>query len=149
MASITIQHGHKNLVFAASVANETGAEFEEQGQWIVISDVPELTIPRYCFSQAFNPDGQRDAARLESTWRSLLLNKRGYLVSFDDYEIIIADEKPKQGRPSFLLRFPDAAAKARAEEWARRAGFASLTEFVLKAVERSCDFWEKQAAGTE
>jgi len=49
MASITIIQGAKNLVFAAQVANETGAEFEEtqgderiEGGWIKISDSPTL-----------------------------------------------------------------------------------------------------------
>ena len=145
MASITIQAGHKNLLFAASVANETGAEFEEQGQWIAISDSPELVVPHYCFRQVFDPDGRRNSTSLDSVWRSLLLNKRGFLVRFNDHEIIVADEKPRDRRPSFLLRFPNQAAKARAEEWARRVGFASTTDFVLEAVERFCRFWEKQA----
>ena len=59
MASITIPHGHKNLLFAAMVANETEAEFEEDGRYITISDSPELVIPRYCFSQAFDPTGSK------------------------------------------------------------------------------------------
>ena len=148
MASITIRAGHKNLLFAALVANETGAEFEETGTWITISDSPELVIPHYCFRQTFDLDGRRDSAQLDSTWRSLLLNKQGYLVRFDDSEIVVADEKPRDRRPSFLLRFPDRAAKAQAEEWAERAGFTSTTDFVLEAVERYCRFWEDRAAGT-
>jgi len=53
--------------------------------------------------------------------------------------------KPKDKRPQFLLRFPDAAAKERAEEWAERAGFGTLTDFVLQAVSDFCDSWESQA----
>jgi len=148
MASITIMKGHKNLIFAAEVANQTDAEFEENGQWITISNSPELIIPRYCFDQAVDPTGQRrnrHDPQLESGWRSLLLNKRGHLQSFDDFEIIISDDKPKDKRPQFLLRFPDAAAKERAEEWAERAGFGTLTDFILQATSDFCDFWEKQA----
>jgi len=148
MASITIMHGQKNLIFAAKVANETEAEFEENGEWITISDSPELTIPRYCFDDAVDPDGQRRKrldSQLESDWRSLLLNKQGHLKHFDDYEIVITDEKPKSERPQFLLRFPDEDTKTRAEEWAERSGFPSLTDFILEAVSGFCDFWEKQA----
>jgi len=148
MASITIQAGQKNLIFAATVADETGAEFAEDGQWITITDTPTLTIPRYCFDQAFDPEGRRARqgdARLESAWRSLLLNKQGHLRSFSDSEIYITDDKPQEKRPSFLLRFPDDGAKERAEEWAERAGFSSLTDFILNAVTRACEFWEGQA----
>ena len=148
MASITIQTGQKNLIFAAIVADQTDAEFTEEGQWITITDIPSLTIPRYCFDQAFDPEGQRARqgdTRLESAWRSLLLNKQGYLRSFNDSEIYITDDKPQEKRPSFLLRFPDDMAKERAEEWAERAGFPSLTDFILDAVARACDFYEGQA----
>lgn len=148
MASITIMHGHKNLIFAASVANETGAEFSEDGQWITISDSPELIIPRYCFDQALDPDGRGLSAgdnRLDNAWRSLLLNKRGHLVHFDDSEILISDEKPKDKRPQFLLRFPDEASKAEAEEWAERAGFSSLTDYILEAVTAFNQFWSEKA----
>ena len=143
MASITIQHGAKNLVFAALVTNETGAEFEEQGQWIVISDSPTLEIPRYCFAQAFDPEGQRARqgdSRLDSAWRSLLLNKRGYLRYVDDNEIVIDDEKPQeqQGRPQFLLRFDSAESKEQAEFIAERVHM-SLTEFVNAAITASVE----------
>jgi hypothetical protein len=118
MASITIMKGHKNLIFAANVANETGAMFEENGDWITITDSPELTIPSYAFRQAFAPDGRGNQAQLESVWRSLLLNKQGYLVNFDDW---------------------------RAEQWSGRVGFESLTAFILDAIKSRCDFWELQA----
>lgn len=149
MASITIQHGHKNLIFASLVATETGAQFEENGDWITISDNPELVIPEYCFRQAFDPDGrrsQRGDTQLDSAWRSLLLNKKGYLVTFTDFEIIVSDTKPHEDkRPQFLLRFPDDGAKTRAEEWSQRAGFDTLTAFILDAITTHCNFWEKQA----
>ena len=148
MASIKIQAGQKNLAFAALVADEAGAEFAEEGQWITITDTPSLTIPRYCFDQAFDPEGQRAQqgdTRLESAWRSLLLNKQGYLRSFNDSEIYITDDKPQEKRPSFLLRFPNDEMKERTEEWAERAGFSSLTDFILNAIARACEFWEGQA----
>ena len=94
MASITIQHGHKNLIFAALVANDTGAKFREEGQWITIEDSPTLTIPHYTFSRAFDPDGQkaqRGDSHLENAWQSLLLNKGGNLKYFGDDEIVIED----------------------------------------------------------
>lgn len=149
MASITIQQGHKNLVFAHLVANETGAEVEENGQWITISDSPELAIPYYCFTQAFDPEGQRQArgdTRLDSAWRSLLLNKRGYLDRFTDFEILITDEKPKgDKRPQFLLRFPDEGTKQIAEQWAGRAGYNSLTDYIIAAIEAFNEQWSEQA----
>jgi hypothetical protein len=147
MASITIMHGHKNLLFAAEVANQTGAEFEENGQWITITDTPTLTIPRSCYDDAFDPNGQRQRqgdSQLESAWRSLLLNKQGYLVYFGDDEIFISDEKPKDKRPQFLLRFPSDAEKQAAEEWAARAGFPSLTDYILEAVEAFNKVWSEQ-----
>lgn len=145
MASITIPHGHKNLLFAAMVANETGAEFEEDGQYITISDSPELTIPRYCFSQVFDPTGSKARAgdQLESAWRSTILNKRGYLKSFTDFEIIVTDDKPKDKRPAFLLRFPDEAAKAEAEGWAERTGYGTLTAYILAAVDEFNNKWKE------
>lgn len=137
MASITIQAGQKNLIFAALVTNETGATFEEDGQWITISDAPELTIPHYCFSQAFDADGRRSERgdiRLMTGWRSLLANKRGHLMGFTDFEIVISDDPPAEKRPAFLLRFPDADEKALAEEWAERMGYPSLTAYILEAI---------------
>lgn len=145
MASVTIVQGRKNLMLGAEVANDTGAVFEEDGQWITISDGPILTIPRSSFNKAFDPDGRRNHAQLEQSWRSLLLNKRGHLIAFNDSEIVISDEKPSTERPQFLLRFPVPAAKTSAEEWAKRAGFDSLTSFVLAAVENFCQVWRNQA----
>lgn len=136
MASITIQQGHKNLIFAAQVANETGATFEEEGQSITISDSPRLEIPRYCFDQAFDPDGRRGSRydpQLESAWRSLLLNKRGYLVYFGDAEIVISDDKPSEA-PSMLVRFHTAAEKERVDTTAAHVDM-SLNEFALTALE--------------
>jgi len=144
MASITIMAGHKNLIFAASVANETGATFEEDGGWITITDSPELVIPEYCYRQAVDPDGRRAAqgdSRLESGWRSLLLNKRGHLRRFTDFEIAISDEPAADKRPAFLLRFPDEATKASAEECADWAGYPSLTAYILEAVEAFNQSW--------
>lgn len=134
MASITIQHSHKNLLFAAEVANQTGAEFEEQGQWITISDSPTLTIPHYCFSHAFDPDGRRArGGRMESAWRSLLLNKRGYLEYLGDDEIVITDDPPAEKRPATLLRWTAQSEKDEAEEFAERLGM-SLNEYIINAV---------------
>lgn len=149
MASVTIQHGHKNLLFAANVARETGAEFEENGQWITISDSPRLTIPRYCFDEAFDADrrqSMRGNDQLESAWRSVLLNKKGHLEYFGDDEITITDDPPKEERkrPGFLLRFPNQEAKERVEEWAVRSGY-TLTDFLLDAADRYCQFWQEQA----
>ena len=145
MASITIQQSHKNLIFAALVTDQTGATFKEEGSWITIEDSPRLTIPHYCFSQAFDLEGQRSRvgdSRLESAWRSLLLNKRGHLIRFDDYEIVLADEKPDPA--AFLVRFPDSELKAAAELWAARGNF-SLNSYILEAIERANRFWEEQA----
>lgn len=137
MASITIMVGHRNLIFAAKVKEETGAEFSEDGQWITITNAPTLEIPRYCFSQAFDSDGRRAQqgdGSLMSAWRSLLRNKRGHLVSFDDCEIVISDDPPAEKRPATLLRWPDVDEKALAEEWAERMGYPSLTAYILEAI---------------
>lgn len=149
MASITFQHSHKNLIFAAEVANQTGAEFEEKGQWITLSDSPRLIIPRYCFDEAFDADRRRARAgddQLESAWRSLLLNKQGHLEYFGDDEISITDAPPKEERkrPGFLLRFPNQETKADAEEWAARAGYDSLTEYILEALAQFNRSWEEK-----
>ena len=137
MASITIMAGSKNLIFAAEVANQTGAEFHEEGQWIVIEDSPTLTIPGYCFHHAFDPESRRartEPAQLESIWRSLLLNKQGYLIYFGDDEIVISDDPPKApARPALLLRFASQEQKAEAETLAEQLS-QSLTAFVLEAV---------------
>ena len=145
MASVTLMAGHRNLVFASLVANETGATFDEQGEWITITDTPDLTIPRYCFEQAFDLAGTRDRGQLESAWRSVLLNKRGYLLRFDESEILISDDKPTDKRPAFLLRFPDDQTKADAESWAERAGFSSLTEYILGAITAFNRGWEERS----
>jgi len=148
MASITIQKSHKNLLLAAALANDTGATFEEDGDWITISDNPDLVIPRHCFSEALDPDGQRRARgdpHLASAWRSLLLNRNGYLKYFGDVELILTDTKPSDPRPQFLLRFPDAEAKARAEVWAERSGYDTLTAFILDAIIQYCSHFESHA----
>lgn len=149
MASITILYGHKNLIFAAMVAEQTGAEFEEKGEeWITISDSPTLTIPHYCFTQAFDPDGQQahqGDSQLENSWRSMILNKQGYLMYFGDSEIVITDNKPKDKRPQFLLRFPDQESKIEAEEWAERSGFPSLTEYIIEAISAYNQLWSEKA----
>lgn len=144
MASITIQHGHKNLIFAAQVANETGATFEENGQWITISNSPDLEIPRYAFDEAFDPDRRRAARadiQLESAWRALLVNKCGYLIHFDDYEIVIGDDKPGDA-PSMLVRFHTAAEKERMDDVAKKVNL-SLNEFALTAIEHYIDALER------
>ena len=137
MASIQFQTSAKNLIFAALVANETGATFREEGQNIIIEDSPTLTVPQYCFHQAFDPEGHRartEPARLESVWRSLLLNKSGYLRYFGDDEIVISDDPPEtEARPALLLRFANQEQKAEAESLAERRG-QSLTAFILEAV---------------
>jgi len=146
MASITIPAGHKNLLFAAEVANQTGAELEENGQWITISDSPTLTIPNYCFIEAFDPMGQRaHDGRLESAWRSLLLNKRGHLAYFGDDEIVITDDPPKEKRPATLLRWSAQSEKDEAERWAGRLGM-SLNEYILNAVAEWNFYYSEQAA---
>lgn len=133
MASITIMAGHKNLIFAANVANDTGAEFEEGEQWITISDTPTLTIPSYCFRDATGRDGNNP--RYESAWRSLLLNKKGYLLYFGDDEIVISDDKPTEKRPSYLLRFDSEAQKTLAEKYASEMGYGDLREYLVAAIE--------------
>jgi len=146
MASITIQHSHKNLIFASVVANDTGASFKEEGGWITIEDHPRLVIPHYLFTQAFDPEGRRQrqgGSRLDSAWRSLLLNKRGKLLYFGDDEIVIVDEIPEVAK--FLLRFPDPEVKAEAEEWADRGAFPSLNAYILDAVARHNLLWEELA----
>jgi hypothetical protein len=91
MASIRIPHSSQNLIFAAYVANETGARFHETDGFTTISieDTRALTIPRHCFDQAFNPHGRR--RDLEDVWASLLLNKEGHLIYFGDTEILLCD----------------------------------------------------------
>jgi hypothetical protein len=148
MASITIMHSTKNLIFAAEVANQTGAEFEEEGQWIKIYNSPTLEIPEYCFREAFDPRGTRgDTSQLESVWRSLLLNKVGYLVYFGDDEIVLSDTNPKEKpkRPQFLLRFNAEDTKDNAELWAERAGYDSLTSYINAAVEAFNEKWKTQS----
>lgn len=141
MASIRILNGHKNLIFAAAVANSTGAQFEEKGEYIEISDSPELTIPHYEFTEVF---GIRVS---DSAWRSLLLNRTGYLKFFDDTEIVLCDDPPKQGQSNFLLRFPTVAEKKSAEEWAERAGYETLTDYILAAIDAFNRNWSEQATG--
>jgi len=146
MASITIQAGHKNLIFASEVANQTGATFEEDGQSITISDSPTLTIPRYCFDRAFDPDGQRARdGRLERAWISLLLNKNGYLEYRGDDEIVITDDPPKDRRPATLLRWSTQREKDEAEKWAGRLGM-SLNEYILNAVAEWNFYYSERAA---
>ena len=96
MASIRIINQSKNLIFAAEVANQTGAEFREEGQWVIIENSPILTISRYVFNNVFEPRKES-----ESAWRSLLLNKTGHLVKYAADEIVISDKKDMK-RPSFL-----------------------------------------------
>ena len=144
MASITIQHSHRNLLFAAQVATETGASFEESGQWITISQSPILEIPRYIFNQNFDQPN-RDQPWLERVWRSLTLNKRGYLIGFSDTEIVISDDPPKSVKAPFLLRFPDEEAKAEAEAWAKRLN-QTLTDYLLDAVIAYNAHWQEQSA---
>jgi len=146
MASITIQHGQRNLILSALVANETGATFREEGSWITIEDSPRLTIPRYAFREALDPDGQRSSDgtdRLESAWRSLVLNKRGHLIRFDDLAIVIADEKPEP--IAVLVRFPDGEEKGKAELWAARGGFPSMNAYILEAVAAYNRHWAEEA----
>jgi len=153
MASITIMPGAKNLIFAAEVANQTGAKFEEtqgderiEGGWIKISDSPTLTIPRYCFDHALDPEGHRARdGRLESAWRSLLLNKRGHLAYFGDDEIVITDDPPAEKRPATLLRWSTQREKDEAEKWAGRLGM-SLNEYIVNAVAEWNRYYREQAA---
>jgi len=145
MASITIMAGHKNLLFAAEIANQTGAEFEERDGWITISDSPTLTIPHYCFSHAFDPEGQRiHDGRLESAWRSLLLNKHGHLEYFGDDEIVITDDPPAEKRPETLLRWSAQREKDEAEKWAERLGM-SLNKYIVNAVAEWNRYYREQA----
>lgn len=143
MASITLLHSHKNLIFACSLTEQTGAEFEEDGQKIIIRGMPELVIPHYCFSEVFDPHGQKDHAYLERAWRSLLLNKLGYLKHFSNHEIIISDQKPQDKRPQFLLRFPDVETKQATEERAAKMGYNSLTAYVLDAITMLNKSWSE------
>lgn len=141
MASITIKNSHKNLLFAACVANQTGASFEESGEWLIISDQPTLTIPHYCTRDA----GWDPAAPANnSAWRSLLLNKSGHLIHFDDSEIVISDEKPQEKRPGYLLRFDSQAQKDLAEQWAGQLGYSDLREYILAAIEALNRSWEEK-----
>lgn len=148
MASITILNGHKNFLFAAKVKEETGASFEEGDQLIVISNSPDLVIPRYCFSQVFDPDGsrcQRGDPTLEMGWRSLLLNRQGYLRYFADGEFAISDDPPAEKRPAILLHFRDVEEKALAKEWAERLEFPSLTSYIRQAITAYNQMWRERA----
>lgn len=140
MASITIPHGHKNLVFAACVANETNAQFEEDGEAIIISDSPELVIPSYCFRDAMGGRAQPG----DRAWRSLILNKDGYLKYFGDDEIVISDTKPSDKRPSYLLRFESEAQKQVTEQWATDLGYDDLRQYLLAAIEAYNASWQAQ-----
>jgi hypothetical protein len=142
MASIKIKNNHENLIFAAAVANSTGANFEEQGEWIIIEDTPELTIPRYEFDDAIDFKADRDSDEIELAWRSLLLNRKGFLRFFDDHEIVLVDDPPKNGQSNFLLRFPTAAEKRQSEEWAERAGYDTLTSYILAAIDEFNKNWK-------
>ncbi len=92
MPSIKIMNSHKNLIFAAKVANSTGATFTEDGSWIVIEDSPTLEIPRYDFDEVFDPEGKANSLQIEAKWGSLILNKVGSLKHFDDQEIVLEDK---------------------------------------------------------
>jgi len=146
MASITIQHNHKNLLFASQVANATEAIFEENGQEIIISDSPTLAIPRYCFDSIFDPDGQRARdGRLERAWVGLLLNKCGYLEYRGDDEIRITDDPPKDKKVATLLRWSAQREKDEAEEFAARLGM-SLNEYIINAVAEWNRYYREQSA---
>lgn len=148
MASITIQQSHKNLIFAALVADHCGASFREEGQWITIERDEALEIPHYLFIEAFDPDGSRSRRyddSLERAWRSLLLNKRGYLRSFSDQEIYITDDAPEEKRPAYVLRWNSQGQYEQAQEWAERAGYTDLRSYILEAIEQFNRWWATQA----
>jgi len=145
MASITIMAGHKNLLFASEVANQTGATFEESGQQIIISDSPRLVIPRYCFNSAFDPEGQRvHDGRLERAWLSLILGKHGYLEYRGDDEIRITDDPPKDKKVTTLLRWTAQSEKDEAKEFAGRLGM-SLNEYIINAVAEWNRYYREQS----
>jgi len=105
-----------------------------------------LTIPRYCFDHAFDPEGQRVRdGRLESAWRSLLLNKRGHLEYFGDDEIVIADDPPKDKKVATLLRWTAQSEKDEAEAFAERLGM-SLNEYIVNAVAEWNRYYREQSA---
>ena len=132
MASIAILPGVKNLAFAAAVAEATGAEFRETGQSIIIEDIPTLTIPRYCFDNAFDPANKRQGqVDYEGSWRSLLLNKVGYLVHLNEMEIVISDEKPPSSGKVLLILPPDVKDQA---EFLAAGLHQSLNSFIKDAV---------------
>lgn len=151
MASITIINNPKNLAFASRVANATGAMFREDGEWVVIESAPTLTLSREHFDAAINPDKRRrDYAQMDSAWRSLILNKQGYLQHIRDDEIVITDEAPTdKPRPAISLRFDSKEQKAEAEGWSDRAGYDSLNAYILAAVEAFNRSWAKKASGHE
>jgi hypothetical protein len=147
MASITLRNSHKNLLFAAQITNDTGASFEESQTGITIQDSPELTIPRYIFDE--NYVGGYTSGNRDQQWRSLLLNKKGYLKYFGDDEIILTDDPPQKGQTGFLLRFPTSAEKEQAESWAERLGYGSLTEYILAAITSFNQSWTEKAGEAE
>lgn len=46
---------------------------------------------------------------------------------------------------NFFLRFPDREMKTETEEWAARAGYDSLTEYILEAIAQLNRSWEEKA----
>ena len=149
MAAITIRLNPRNRDLAARLA-QTGASVEEHEPWLTISQSPELVIPRDLFERALDAQAARPSdADVDRLWRALVLNKRGHLQEITDDQIRLTDARPKVKRPQFLLRFPDHDSKDAAEAWAQRAGFPTLTEYILSAIEAYNDFWSRQAGDPE
>jgi len=136
MASIRLKSTPEYRAFAALVSNETGAEFVDSGNEIVITRCPELVIPAKCFREALQGAGPAE-------WRALVLNRTGYLKQFNDAEIVIVDNPPT-ARPAFLYRFSNQDEKAEVEEWAGRLG-VTLTTFFSGALQEYIAFWKRQA----
>jgi hypothetical protein len=145
MATIRIQNEEYNHQFVVSLAADQGYTWSEENGWLVVHGNPSLRIPRQTFDAVFDPTGTRagDPA-LRRQWRSLIINREGHLEYFGEDKIVIRD-RPAETRPQFLIRFPDADTKAQAELWASRAGYESLTDYILAAIEMYNELWAEHA----
>lgn len=135
MATIIIPNSHKNLLFAATVSELTGAQFEEDGNELYIKDSPILNIPREAFDPCYKAMYGPNVQALEQMWQSLLRNKRGHLYEFSSRAIILGDYPKVWAISRHVLEFPSEAAKAKAEEQAKSEGYGCLADYIQAALE--------------
>jgi len=114
----------------------------DQGDFIELERRPGLEVSREDFELAWLglPLRERQAA-----WRTLGANRCGH-VAYGEGWMAVSDGFREGVRPAMLLRFPDVATRDRAVAWVGRAGYPTLTAFILAAVEFFED-WLEEGAG--